>query len=272
MVQAKPTLKGKTIALTRPHDQKGESAQIIEKMGGTPYFIPTIEIKSITDLEPIKNFIDELEMGIVDYVVLMSVNGVKHLIESAEKLKQTSLLLKGLERTKNIAVGPRTAEELKSYAVRVDLVPTEYTSEGIAKCMLHFDVRGKQVRIPRTTVANPTLKEILTKEGAIVQEVHVYESSLPSDENKKKDFLQDLENGKIHAIVFGSALCAKNLFKMLNKTKTAELSKIINDKAAVVAIGPITAKALKELNLEIDVLPEKYTFEDALIKLAEFWQ
>ncbi len=271
MVQANPPLKGKTIALTRPCGQNDEAAQIITKMGGKPYFIPTIEIKEISNLEPIKDFIVELENGVVDYVVLMSVNGIKQLLNAAEKLKQTNQLLKGLEKTTMIAVGPRTAEELKAHQVHVDLVPTKYTSEGIAESMLQYDMRGKQVRIPRTTAANPTLKEKLTKEGAIVQEVHVYESLLPSDENLKKGFLQKVKDGKIDAIIFGSALCAKNLFQMLNSMTGQELANLLNSKVVVVAIGPVTAQALSELNVKIDVSPEKHTFEDALSELAHFW-
>ena len=272
MVQTSPTLKGKTIALTRPCGQNDESAQIITKMGGKPYFIPTIEIKEISNLEPIRDFIDELEKGIVDYVVIMSVNGIKQLLNAAEKLKQTNQLLKGLEKTTMIAVGPRTAEELKAHQVHVDLIPTKYTSEGIAESMLQYDLHGKQVRIPRTTAANPTLKERITEEGAIVQEVHVYESALPSDENLKKDFLQKLEDRKIDAIIFGSALCAKNLFQMVSSITASELANLLNSKLVTVAIGPVTAQALSELNVKIDVSPEKHTFEDALSELARFWQ
>jgi uroporphyrinogen-III synthase len=270
MVQTNQPLKGKTIALTRPCGQSDESAQIIKKMGGTPYFIPTIEIKEVSNLEPIKNFIEELNQDKVDYVALMSVNGIKHLLSASEKLNQTGQLLKGLEKTKIIAIGPRTAEELKAYNLHVDLVPTDYTSEGIAQSMLQYDMRGKQVRIPRTTAANPTLKEKLSKEGAIVKEVHVYESAIPTNNELNSDFLQKVKENKIHAIIFGSGLCAKNLFQMLKETDKTELAKLLNQKLAIVAIGPVTAQALSELNVKIDVLPEKYTFEDALIELANF--
>ena len=59
----------------------------------------------------------------MDYVILMSTNGVKYLFSAAETLKQTSQLKEGLAKTFVIAVGPRTAEALEEYRVRVDLVP-----------------------------------------------------------------------------------------------------------------------------------------------------
>lgn len=273
MVQTSPTLKDKIIALTRPCGQSEEAAQIITKMGGTHYCIPTIEIKEISNLEPIKRFIEELEEGKVDYVVFMSVNGVKYLLNVADKLEQTSQLLEGLRKTTIIAVGPRTAEELEAHHVKVDLVPTKYTSEGIAESMQHYDVLDKQVRIPRTTASNPTLKNILSEKGANVKEVHVYQSGLPQNEELKKNFLQKVKNGEIHAIVFGSALCAKNLFQMLaNQVSAENLRTLINQKLAVVAIGPVTTEAVTKLGVEVDVMPDTYMFEDALIALAKYWQ
>ena len=39
----------------------------------------------------------------------------------------------------------------------------------------------------------------------------------------------------------------------------------------VVAIGPTTAEALKELNIKVDVVPKDYLFEEALLALAAYW-
>jgi uroporphyrinogen-III synthase len=45
MVQKTPTLKGKTVAITRAKHQAQETATLIEQMGGKPYIIPTLEFK-----------------------------------------------------------------------------------------------------------------------------------------------------------------------------------------------------------------------------------
>ncbi len=90
MVQKTPSLKGKTVAITRPAGQAEEAGKLIKEKGGIPYYIPAIEIKGLSNLEPIKKFITELQKEQVDYVILMSTNGVKHLFGAAETLKQTS--------------------------------------------------------------------------------------------------------------------------------------------------------------------------------------
>ena len=272
MVQESSTLKGKTIAITRPRGQAEEAAKMIEKRGGKPYFIPTIEIKGPNDPKPIKKFIGELQKGEVDYVIFMSVNGVRYLLSATESLSRLDETLEGLKKTVTIAVGPRTAQELKAHQIQVNLVPSKYTSEGILQSLQQLDISGKAIRIPRTSSATPVLKEKLLEMGASVQEVYVYESALPVDPNLKEKFFQDLTAEKIDAIIFGSASCVKNLFKMLSDQISSEkLSDLMNSKVPVVAIGPVTAGALVEMGVKVDVMPDKHLFEEALAALARYW-
>ena len=272
MVQTTHTLKGKTVALTRPIGQAEEAGQLIQAKNGVPYYIPAIEIKPFNNSEPVKHFINELQTGIVDYVILMSTNGVKHLFEAAQNINQTSALQDGLTKSCIIGVGPRTAQELNAYGVHVDIVPEKYSSEGLLEILTTKEIAGKVIRIPRTTNAAPTLKNQLTDMGADIQEIYVYESGLPIDEELKNKFYEDLTNGHINAILFGSGLSAKNIFKILTeKTSIDQLRTLLAEKVTIVAIGPTTAQALNELNIKVDVIPKDYLFEEALSALAEYW-
>ena len=202
----------------------------------------------------------------------MSTNGVKYLFEAADTLKQTSQLMEGLAKTFMIAVGPRTAEALKEKSIRVDMVPTKYSSEGLIESFQGKQLSGKNIRIPRTSNATPTLTDNLREMGANVEEIYVYESGLPVNEKLKAKFFEDLTSGKIDAIVFGSGLSAKNIFKMLSEKAPMEtLRNIVNAKVTTVAIGPTTAEALREMNVKVDVMPQNYLFEEALSALARYW-
>jgi uroporphyrinogen-III synthase len=272
MVQTTPQLNGKTVALTRPIGQAVEAGRLIEAKNGIPYYIPAIEIKPVNNTEGVKHLIAELQADSVDYVILMSTNGVQRLFEIAQSINQADALRKGLTQTCVIGVGSRTAEELEAYKVHVDLIPEKYSSEGLFEVLKEKDVADKVIRIPRTTSAAPTLKNQLTAMGADVQEIHVYESGLPVDEKLKNKFHDDLTNGLIDAILFGSGLSAKNIFKMLTeKTPIEQLRKLLAEKITIIAIGPTTAQALKELNIKVDVIPKTYLFEEALTALAEHW-
>jgi uroporphyrinogen-III synthase len=273
MVQKAPSLKGKTVALTRPVGQAEEAGKLILERGGIPYYIPAIEIKGLSNPAPVKKFVAELQKGQVEYVILMSTNGVKYLFEASESLKLTSQLKAGLSKAYVIGVGPRTAQAITECGVRVDLVPTKYSSEGLIECLQGRNVSGKTIRIPRTSGAAPTLTDKLREMGAKVEEIYVYESGLPVDEALKEKFYQDLKNVKIDAIVFGSGLSAKNIFKMLTeKAPMDAVRELINGKVTTVAIGPTTAEALKEMDVKVDVIPESYLFEEALSSLAKYWR
>jgi uroporphyrinogen-III synthase len=272
MVQNAFTLKGKTVAITRPREQAEETGKLIKQYGGKPYFIPSIEIKAASDLSAVESFIAELAKEKIDYVIFMSVNGIRYLLSSAENLGLKTQLEQSLEKTLTMAVGPKTAQELRNHNMPVGLVPAKYTSEGILECLRQCGVSGKSIYIPRTRGATPDLANRLRAMGGEVQEVYVYESMLPSDQDLKERFLQDLIGGKIDAIIYGSSLSAKNLFKMLREIiSNKKLRDIMNNKLTIVAIGPVTAETLCEIGLRVDVMPDKYLFEEALIKLAHHW-
>jgi len=272
MVQKTPNLNGKIIAITRPMGQTEEAGKLIRGMGGIPYFIPAIEIKSLSNFAIVKKFISELAREQINYVILMSTNGVRFLFEAAEALGLDVELQKGLSRTLMIAVGPRTAEALKERQIRVDRVPTKYSSEGLLESFQDESLKGKKIRIPRTSNATPILADELRKRGAEVEEIYVYESGLPEDEKLKSQFYVDLTSGKIDALVFGSGLSARNIFKMLaEKAPMEQIRSLIKGKVTIVAIGPTTAEVLEELQVEVDVVPEDYLFEKALSALAQFW-
>jgi uroporphyrinogen-III synthase len=272
VVQNAQTLKGRTVAVTRPCGQAEEAADLIEKMGGKPYYLPTIEIKSPSDLSPIRQFIDELVKGDVDYVIFMSVNGVRYLLSAAEKFCAENKVKNGLEKTKVVAVGPRTAQELNANQIYVSIVPEKYTSEGILEIFQRFGASGKHIWIPRTPAASPTLTEKLGSMGALVQEVYVYESGIPAEKKVTEKFADDLTALKIDAVVFGSSLCVTNFFHMLAGRIPAEsLRDLLNEKVAIVAIGPVTAEALGKMGVKVDVMPETHLFKEALDDLARYW-
>ena len=271
MVQATP-LKGRIIAITRPIGQAEEAGELIRQKGGVPYYIPAIEIKGLSNPESLKKFIAELCAGKVDYVILMSTNGVKYLFCAAEEIGQSTQLHEGLNRSCVIAVGPKTADAMKKYKVRVDMVPEKYSSEGLLEALKDTDINDKVIRIPRTSNATPMLNEQLKARGADVEEIYVYESGLPVNEDLKSKFYKDLTGGCIDAVLFGSGLSAKNIFKMLiEKSPMDELRRILSERVIVVAIGPTTAEALRELGVKVDVTPSDYLFDKALDALREYW-
>ena len=219
-----------------------------------------------------ESFISELAKEKIDYVIFMSVNGLKYLLRSAENLGLKKKLEESLVKTGTMAVGPKTAQELRNHNISVGLVPTKYSSEGILECLQQRGVSGKSIYIPRTRGATPDLANRLRELGGNVCELYVYESLLPSDQDLKEKFFKDLNGGIIDAIIFGSSLSAKNLFEMLEEiVSKKKLRELLNNKLTIVALGPVTAGTLFEMGLRVDVMPKTFLFQETLKALAQYW-
>jgi Uroporphyrinogen-III synthase len=91
--------------------------------------------------------------------------------------------------------------------------------------------------------------------------IPVYETKLNIPENV--DSIKSLiEDGKVYAIVFSSPSTFKgflNIFK--------EESKKLLDKMLTVAIGKTTKNFIESQGFKVDVVPDKFTFEEIVKKL-----
>jgi uroporphyrinogen-III synthase len=272
MVQEPHPLKGRTIVVTRPRQQAADTIKAIEALGGKPYVLPTIEIQIPRDLSAVRTFFQALADRKADYVILMSVNGVQHLLTIADNMGIVDEVKRNLKNTVVVAVGPKTAQKLEANGIHVDLIPEKYTSEAIRQCLQQRNVTGKAIFIPRTSEAPPELGEKLRAMGNNVKEIHVYQSQLPSDRGLAPRFAKDLTDGKVDAILFTSSLGVRNFFQMLKHAISIEkLKQLLGKKTVVVAIGPTTAKTLTEAGVKVDVMPQDHTLEGAINALADYW-
>lgn len=270
MVQ-KPSLKGKRIAITRAATQATETSNLIEELGGKAYLFPTLKFKLPEDLTPVKKFIEDIKAGKADYTIFMSSNAVEFLFNEAKLLGLAEELRDSLRKTLLVAVGPKTAEKLEAYGLRVDILPEKYSSEALAKTMEKRGISGKRIFIPRVKNAGPALRDKLNALGGIVVEIPVYEQMPPSSDESAGRFAEALALGLIDAIIFGSSQSARNFMKLLEKHLTENKLKEVIKKVTIVAIGPETARTLNEMGLKADVIPENYTFKEALEALANYW-
>jgi len=255
------SLRRKTIAVTRPKEQARQLAAVIKKLGGKPYIAPTIEIKTGNGSQ-IKKFIRKVFDYQIDCVIFMSRNAVNIVIKAAENLRLKSDFIAALNRVSIIAIGPKTKGKLEHYGVKVDLTPSEYSSEGIVRCLRGIDLRRMTIAIPRMDRPDPYLRRELEMMGAEIIEIPTYESTIPSDRSGILKLLEDLFKGKIHVITFTSSATARNLFQVASQhSLDCKLQDSLGKKAIVAAIGPVTQRTLEQLRVRVDVKPKEYTIE-----------
>ena len=269
MVQTEKLLSGKRILITRPRKQSREILNEIKMFGGEPILLPLIKIRALFDEIEFNKFLSYLSEGEIDYVIFMSVNGVKSLLSNAKRFAEVSVFVKALRKPLIVAVGERTATYLKHVNVHVDIIPKRFSSEGIVEELLRRDVRNKIIYIPRATSSNNQIEKQLKKIGAFVHEYYVYEivtlKSLPLH-----DVVKQLSEHKIWAVTFMSPSAVSSFLVLAGRL--LDRRKLISslNQTVIAAIGLTTKNALEGEGIFVDVTPAKHTSHELVLDLVKY--
>ena len=247
------------VAITRPADRSKAACKIVEELGGQYILAPTLDLKPVNS-ESLKNLIANKDL--LDWIVFTSPTTI------------TSLNLFYPDFLKNLdckvaVIGNKTGKIASEQGVKVDLIPEDFTAEGLLEEFEKRNITNQTIGIPRTASARPVLPEGLEKLNNKVILAEAYKSLFPMDEDKISDLIVKIENNEIDAITFTSPLTVTNFFKISkNKEKLADL---LSNNLLTVCIGPITGKILDQYNINY-IYPDTYTVRDMMELLFKTWR
>lgn len=250
-------LFGKKIVITRARAQASGMVAALNRLGAQCIEIPTIKINAPDDLSPLKQSIENIKQ--YDWLVLTSVNGVKHFFDTLYDMGKD---VRSLGHLKFACIGPVTKERLKDYGIISDILPKTYRAESVVDAFADVEIKGKKVLLPRAKKARTILPEELTRMGAVVDEVVAYETGL-CDEGKD-ELVTLLKNNEIDAVTFTSSSTVSNFMSLLESEDAQQLLKNV----VLASIGPITSDTVRSFDMEPDIEPGEYTIPgltDALL-------
>ena len=242
----------KNIVVTRPKSRVNEAVKIIEEHNCKAIIVPTLELELINS-PSLQDMISKLDS--IDWLIFTSVSS----LDSIFKFYPNFLDFLG-ENCNTAVIGHKTAEVCEKYGLNVDLVPKNYTAEGLLDVFKEIDIENMNIGIPRTFSARAVLPEGLKSMGANVFLAESYKSVLPKDTQLIEDLIEKINNNDIDAISFTSPLTVHNLFKVSNDEN--KLAKSLNN-ILTVCIGPITYKALDKYDVNC-IYPDIYTVKNML--------
>ncbi|MFU8766683.1 MAG: uroporphyrinogen-III synthase [Candidatus Methanoperedens sp.] len=251
--------KKKVIAIMRPAGYLVESVRLAKSLGFKTVTAPMIDVVDKKDSN-FDGFVNRVMEGESDYVIFTSANGVEFTLL---KLIEPDDFIEQLNRTRVIAVGPKTRDKLVANGIRVSLVPESYSSTGLVESL--NDVPGAVIDIARSTHGAPELVDGLRKKGAIVFETQVYEIIMPHDE-RHTELMEKSVAGEIDIFAFTSSMMVRNFMSIADNMGVKDkVIRLMNQKT-VAAIGKPTADTLSGFGVSVKVIPDRYTFEDLLIE------
>ncbi len=241
-------LKGKRILITRSKQDAAGLTRRLEELGATCVSLPTIGIRprTLSAAEARRLLID---LPRQDWILFTSHHGVEALERVARRFRvNLARTLKG----KICAIGPRTAESVRKAGLSTDRVPAEFSTEGIRRAFREVPVRGRRILIPRSNLgARDPLARELRRKGAKVEEAVLYETvPLKTAPARVRQAVRHLD-----AATFTSASTVNGFLRALKEAKIP-LRRALNG-AAVAAIGPATAQALRAAGVRKLYLPKE---------------
>lgn len=259
-------LRDRTIVITRALAQAAPFAAALESYGARVISCPTIEIVEPESYALLDDAIENL-FG-YDWLIFTSVNGVDYFLRRLEALNREVSELDGL---RVCAIGAATADRLRDMSVHVDLIPEEFTAEGVFSALERFlgsreALQGQNFLIPRAAQARDYLPRALEAAGARADVVPAYRTVAPQDVEKRRVEAL-LAGGAVDCITFTSSSTVRNFAELFD---TTDLSSLLAG-VQVACIGDITASTAAEYGLHTDIQPPEFTTDALASAIADFY-
>ncbi|MGW8194413.1 MAG: uroporphyrinogen-III C-methyltransferase [Desulforhopalus sp.] len=259
----KRPLFGKKIVVTRTREQASDLVAGLEEFGANCIEYSTIRIKAVESYEVLDEELERLNE--YHWILFTSLNGVKYFFERLYAKGMDARDLKGPDIA---AVGKSTADLLLRHGIKVDLIPSTFTGEGLAESLLDQGVEGRNILIPRGLHGRKILPETLRGAGAQVTVAPVYQNCPVQGDRER--LITELEEGGVNMITFTSSSTVRNFVAMLDMKSQEELQKILAG-VKIATIGPITAKTVVDSGLQVDVQPEAFTIPDLIRAIVNYY-
>jgi uroporphyrinogen-III synthase len=243
-------LAGRRIVVTRPREYASGLAGELEQLGATALVMPLLQIEPMRDADAA--VLDSVlqDVAAYDWIVFTSANGVAAVQEH---------LSGRLAGVKIAVVGPATAAAVRALGLEPSFVPANFAASEIVEGL--GDLAGRRVLLPQADIADPWLADQIRAAGATVDAVVAYRTVAVDPSAVEA---AELEQG-VDAVVLASGSAARSLAALAAKfpgvTKSLQQS-------LVVAIGPKTAEAAREVALPVGVVADEASAEGIIQALT----
>ncbi|MBU5590551.1 uroporphyrinogen-III C-methyltransferase [Clostridium sp. MSJ-4] len=243
----KKPLFGKNICITRTKEQSKSIGEKLKGLGADITEINAIKIEEQKfNLEP---YIDRLYE--YDYLIFTSVNAVNLFFTY---LKEKHIDIRNI-KGKFASIGKGSYNALLDNCIVAEILADQFIAEDLVDKLKPLVKKGDKVLIPCSLKSRDYIDKNLSELGAEVDKVHIYDVSKGDNKN-----INSFEN--VDIVIFTSPSTFNNMIDLVG------LSEI--NKKNIIAIGPITEKAIVEKGLNC-ISCDEYSEEGIIKKLLQLW-
>jgi uroporphyrinogen-III synthase len=231
-------LAGLSIVVTRADHQAQELAEPLRTLGADVVLLPMIGIAPPTDAALLNRAIESI--ADYDWIFFTSINAVRAVVPRV-----------GTRPAGRVGVvGAGTQACVEKLGWGVDVVPEDFTAEGLLGALEGFELKGQRVLIPSSDLARDVLPSTLRSRGAVVDVVEAYTNQMPPDGGVRAKQLF-AESKPPDWLTFASPSAVDNLVSVVGP-EALQRSKIAS-------IGPVTSAAVRARGLDVAAEPAEHT-------------
>jgi uroporphyrinogen III methyltransferase/synthase len=245
-------LFGTRVLVTRAADPADTLSAQLAELGAEVLAQPAIEIFEPADWGPVDRALARL--GQFNWLVFSSSHGVSHLLD---RLEHGHGDLRALGGIRIAAIGPGTAQKLRQYRLRADLVPEPYRAEALAEALAP-EARGCRFLLARASRGREVLAEQLAAAGGSVEQIVVYQSADVAGADPR--VAAALAHGRVDWITVTSSAIARALVRLFGSHL---------HRARLASISPITSDVLRKLGFGPAAEAVQYTMEGVVRAITE---
>lgn len=239
-------LYDRAVLVTRPAERSEGLTRRLEALGARVEARPTIALELPSDAEPARRALQSLET--YDWVLFTSPTGVRFF----RLLAQRALGRVPRLSVAVAAIGPSTARALRAAGIKPQVVAEDSSGEGLAEALGGQVKQGQRVLLVRPEVAREVLPSALRSGGAMVDTVAFYRNVVAAD---VPDIARDVRREVFDVVVFSSPSTAHRLLEGAAGAGI-DLADALR-KVKVVAIGEITARALRDAGITVGAVASR---------------
>lgn len=235
-------LAGYTIGITG-HRRWEEQAELLARRGAHVLHGPVMETVLLDDVDATLHATRTVLVAPVDITVLSTGIGVRSWFAAAESVGLDEDLRRALNRSRLLARGPKALHAARAVGLEVTWTSPGETAEEIL-AEVAADVAGRRVVVQRDG-GGPVVAGAIAAAGAgDVIDVPIYRWRMPSDDRPARRLLEAAARGQVDALTFTSSHAVSNAFAL--SADPDELARALGGPVVTVAVGPVTADALRD--------------------------
>lgn len=262
-------MAGKIVALAGAR-KSAEMATLVEKMGGTAWLLPAQGTVFLDDAE-LRKSLEQWLAAPPEWVILTTGMGLDAIFSVAEEAGVAERLLAVLQDSNIAARGYKTVNALKKRGLTPSVRDDDGSTTGLIRSFGETQLQGQRAILQLHGESAPELLAWLTERGADVTQVLPYKHIPPQEEHLEK-LLHSIVTRELDAVTFTSRPQIHFLAAYAReKGQFDEMLEAFRDKVVAVAIGKVTAQAMREEGVEPRVIPEEERMGSMMVELGRYF-